>query len=345
MYLLPWLVLGLAVGLAAAQNGPEKLPPPPPVPGPAADGIVAKVNDQVISEREVQRIFHNQGIPPEREASARPKVIEFLIDKTLIDQYLAQMKIEPDKKDVDSRLEEIYALIKKDIDAKKENKKVEDILKEMMFTEAEFRTEVENELRWDRFVSQQASADKLQKFFESNRESFDGSQVRARHILLNPSSPDDKAVEAVIAKLKEYRKQVEEAANAAVAKLPANADEYTKKKTYNDTVDATFADLARKNSSCPSRMAGGDLDWFERANKMVEPFARAAFALQPYQMSDVVKSGFGYHLILVTDRRPGHEVKFEEVKPKVERIYGDRLHEAVLTAMRPRAKIDLTPAK
>jgi peptidyl-prolyl cis-trans isomerase C len=61
-------------------------------------------------------------------------------------------------------------------------------------------------------------------------------------------------------------------------------------------------------------------------------------------MSDVVKTQFGYHLILVTDRRAGHEVKFEDVKPLVKEVYSDRLREAVIAAMRPRAKIEITPA-
>ena len=50
---------------------------------------------------------------------------------------------------------------------------------------------------------------------------------------------------------------------------------------------------------------------------MVAPFSQAAFSLQPFQMSDVVKTQFGYHLILVTERKPGREVKFEDVKEMV----------------------------
>ena len=47
---------------------------------------------------------------------------------------------------------------------------------------------------------------------------------------------------------------------------------------------------------------------------MVEPFAKAAFALKPYEMTDVVATEFGYHLILVTARKQGTPKKFEEVK-------------------------------
>jgi peptidyl-prolyl cis-trans isomerase C len=77
---------------------------------------------------------------------------------------------------------------------------------------------------------------------------------------------------------------------------------------------------------------------------MVEPFARAAFALKPYEMSDVVATKFGYHLILVTDRRPGRDTKYEDVKEVVKEVYSDRLRENLAGQLRPNAKIVITPA-
>jgi peptidyl-prolyl cis-trans isomerase C len=338
-YLLPLLALALAGAPAAAQDAGALPPPPATPPAPAPGEPVAKVNGQVIPESAVQRCFRVKRVPPNREAEARPHIVEFLVDTALVDQYLAQLKVEADKKEVEARVEQIFAEIKK------ENKKVEDVLKDLGFTEAEFRAQVEADVRWERFVNDQAADEKLKKFFESNRETFDGTQVRARHVLLSPSTADAKATEAAVAKLRQIKKEVEEAGNSAVAKLPTNADAFTKKKTYNDAVDAAFADAARKNSACGSREAGGDVLWFSRVHDMVEPFSKAAFTLEPFQMSEPVKSPVGYHLILATDRRAGHEVKFEDVKSQVKEVYGERLHEAVLAAMRPRAKIEITAAK
>jgi peptidyl-prolyl cis-trans isomerase C len=280
-------------------------------------------------------------VPPAREAEARPALLEFLIDKALIDQYLDQLKVRVDPKDVDARVEAIRAELKKD------NKTLEDVLKKLTFTEAEFRAQVEGDLRWDKFTAEQSADEKLKKFFEANRETFDGTQVHARHILIAPTTADAKATEGAVAKLRQFKKQAEDAAAAAVAKLPPNADAFTKKTTYNEALEKEFADLARQHSGCPSKVAGGDVGEFARIHGMVEPFARAAFALEPYQLSDVVKTQFGYHLILAVDRKPGQEVKFEDanVKSLVKEVYGERLRDAVIAAMRPRAKIEMGPAK
>jgi parvulin-like peptidyl-prolyl isomerase len=78
---------------------------------------------------------------------------------------------------------------------------------------------------------------------------------------------------------------------------------------------------------------------------MVEPFAKAAFALKPYEMSAPVTTEFGYHLILCTEIRPGREVKFDDVRGFVYDVYGDRLREAVIAAYKPRSKIVINEAK
>ena len=77
---------------------------------------------------------------------------------------------------------------------------------------------------------------------------------------------------------------------------------------------------------------------------MVEPFAKAAFALKTYQMSDVVQTQFGYHLILVIDRKPGMEKKFEEIKGDVQDVFCDRLHDSLVATLKPKAKIEIMPA-
>ena len=130
-----------------------------------------------------------------------------------------------------------------------------------------------------------------------------------------------------------------------LAKLPANTDNLAKEKTRTRLLEDAFADVARKESACPSKAQGGDLGWFPRAGSMVEPFARAAFALKPGTMSDVINTQFGYHLILVTERKPGQPTKFDDVKDMVKEVTCDRMRDTLCTKLRPDAKVVITPAK
>ena len=102
------------------------------------------------------------------------------------------------------------------------------------------------------------------------------------------------------------------------AKLVPAADAEKKIKELKATIDATpeaeksakFAELAKANSDCPSGSKGGDLGFFTHG-QMVPEFDKAAFELPVGKVSDVVKTSFGYHLILVTDKKPAVEAKGE----------------------------------
>ena len=114
-------------------------------------------------------------------------------------------------------------------------------------------------------------------------------QIRASHILLNVAGKD----EAVV------RKQ----ADAILQQVKAGTD---------------FAALAKKLSEDPgTRDNGGDLDYFSRG-RMVPEFEAAAFALQPGQVSDVVRTQFGFHIIKLVDKRPAVTRTFEDVRPQIE---------------------------
>lgn len=139
-----------------------------------------------------------------------------------------------------------------------------------------------------------AEAD-LKTYYEQNTANLAGQeQRRASHILITAAKSSDDAQRA-----------------AAKAKADALLEQV--KKAPN-----TFADVARKNSQDPgSAAAGGDLDFFGRG-AMVKPFEEAVFKLKVGDISDVVESDFGYHIIKLTDIKSPKPKSFEEMRPELE---------------------------
>ncbi len=343
------LVLGSSLAATALAQQPGATPPagqpvpggvipsvtpPPAKPEVRPTGNAAMVNNQPIPEVAVYRALRQ--FPEQHKGMARKEILSHLIENALIDQYLTALKINVEEKDVNKLIGDL----KKELtDAKKDYAKE---LAAMMLTEAEFRAEVVAQMKWEAFVKRQGTDVALKQLFESSPDVFDGTMVRARHILMTPGNDEAKQKEAA-GKLRGIKQVIEQEAAKEVAKLPPTADALKKQQVKATKTEELFSAYAKQYSSCPSKKDGGDLQFFPRAGAMVEPFAKAAFALKPYEMSDVVSTEFGYHLILVTQRRQGAQKKFEEVKEDVRMLYAMRLREAVIAQMKPKAQITITP--
>lgn len=131
----------------------------------------------------------------------------------------------------------------------------------------------------------------IQRYYEDNQQQYSTpEQVRASHILFMTEGKDDaevkKRAEEVLAKVK--------APGADFAKL---ANQYTEEEA--------------------GKTKGGDLDYFGKG-QMVPEFDKVAFELQPGQISDLVKTQFGYHIIKVTDKKPATSKTLDEVKGQIE---------------------------
>ncbi|MEA2022012.1 MAG: peptidylprolyl isomerase [Candidatus Caldatribacteriota bacterium] len=123
--------------------------------------------------------------------------------------------------------------------------------------------------------------DELKEYFDKNEESFfEPEKVHARHILVET---EEEALD-IIQQLKE------------------------------GIVD--FAELAKEKSTGPSAESGGDLGFFTKG-QMVKEFEDVAFALQPGEISDAVKTQFGFHIIKCEEKKDEHQPTFEESKEQI----------------------------
>ncbi|HEY7059113.1 MAG TPA: peptidyl-prolyl cis-trans isomerase, partial [Vicinamibacterales bacterium] len=130
----------------------------------------------------------------------------------------------------------------------------------------------------------------IERYYNDNLQQYQTpEQVRASHILLKTEGKDDAAV----------KKQAEE----ILAKIKSGAD---------------FAELAKKYSEDEgSAKKGGDLDYFGKG-RMVPEFEQKAFSMQPGEVSDLVKSQYGYHIIKLVDKKPAETKPLAEVRSQIE---------------------------
>jgi len=135
----------------------------------------------------------------------------------------------------------------------------------------------------------------LKSYYEQNLQRLSSKEERrASHILITA------AKDAPEAQKKTARAKAEELLKLVKAK------------------PASFADVARKNSQDPdSAVKGGDLDFFGRG-AMVKAFEDAAFSLKKSDISDLVESEFGYHIIQLTDIKAAKAQSFESLRPTME---------------------------
>lgn len=101
-----------------------------------------------------------------------------------------------------------------------------------------------------------------------------------------------------------------------------------------------FEDVAKEKSIGPSAERGGDLGYFTR-DQMVAEFAEAAFNLQPGEMTEApVKTSFGWHVILVDDRRPGSPPSFEDTRDQLATEMSQEVVAELIQNLRDRAQIE-----
>ena len=173
-------------------------------------------------------------------------------------------------------------------------------------------------MQWDDYAKSKISDADVEKYYKANKDFFDHVMVRASHILLR--IPPN-ATEADKAKLKEQL-------NNLRAQIVANKMD--------------FAEAAKKYSQCPTAPGGGDVGYFPRKFMVDESFAQAAFSTPVNGVSDVVQSGYGFHLIKVTERKPGDPSDFSKIKDAVREVCTEEWRMSLLEQLRQAGKIDIT---
>ncbi len=314
--------------IASVQQGTAKKTAsqtPPPATKPAAtpaakpatpprDEVAAIVNGEKIMLSELLGRLDELGVAPERREAVAGNVLDGIVENLLVVQFLTAQRISYDVKAVDAQIVELRA------EYEKSGKKLSEALAQLGLNEQKLRAAAIAEAQWQSYLKKNVTDRQLAEYFAKYREFFDGAQVRASHILIEvPADADAKARADAKAKIERVKKEVASGGD--------------------------FATVAKKYSNCPSKEMGGDVDWFPRRDKMVDSFAKAAFALKQGETSGVVETEFGYHIIKCTGRKPGTRTKLEDPQLRAEVLesLGEQLKDELIAKQRKVAKIEIAP--
>src|SRR5262249_15465608 len=146
--------------------------------------VLVVVNGQRITESNLQHSFQTRRVPAEMQSEVRNRFIEELIDARLIGDFLAQRKIAADKKEVDEQVARIKEL------ARDRGSDPDRVMAELGYDDEALRAEFALPLSWKRYVDKTITTAKLKKYFETHHQEFDGTRVRAKHVLIKVAEGD-----------------------------------------------------------------------------------------------------------------------------------------------------------
>jgi len=263
----------------------------------------AIVNNIVISklvlDQNVNIVLRKKGLlksdlPPDQLKEITTHTLEELINRELLFQESQRLGIRIEPQIVNQQ----YDLMQKMYPDKKV---FAEKLSAVNLSEKEMKSEVERGLIIRRLIQEkvvsraQTPEEESLAFYEKNKGQFKQPEmVRAQHILFS-FSPGTSPVQ----------KQKTREAMEKIQKRIKRGE--------------SFSELAKKFSNDPNGKNGGELGYFDR-EKMVEPFSRAAFALGVNEVSNIVETEYGFHLIKVLDKKPERIPAFEEIKEDITQL-------------------------
>jgi peptidyl-prolyl cis-trans isomerase C len=305
----------------APEAAPPAAPPAKPVPA-VLPAVVARVNGVAIASAELEKAIRNleanvgNQIPAERRNEVYRGILDQLVEMRLLEQEAAARNIKATDAEVAQGIDEM----------KKQAPNAEAFAKALAsrkMTEADLRAEARQRLAVDKLLTAEVEpkaavtdAD-IADFYKKNPQFFmQPEAMRASHILLKADTPEAKT--AARAKAQDLLTQIKGGAD--------------------------FAALAKQHSNDGSAASGGDLGFFPRG-QMVKAFEDAAFALKPGEVSPIVESEFGYHIIKAAEHRDARTVPLAEVSDRIAQALRQQkqqqLAQEYVQSLKTRGKVEI----
>lgn len=289
----------------------------PAQPPAAAPNVAATVNGESITLADVDAVLKSTlpltPLTAAQKRQMRVEVLADMVDDLLLRQFLRKNGPKVDPAEIDAQLKAFDEKLKAD------GKTLADFYKETGQTESQVRESWTSSLQLTGYVKSNTTEEQLKAYFTANKDHFDRVEVKVRHVVLRAGKNATPAERATAKeKLEALRAEI------AAGKLG-------------------LADAAKKHSHCPSGPMGGDIGAIFRKGGIVdEVFAKAAFALKPGDLSGVIETDFGYHILQVTDRKPGTPATYDKAATDVLDTYTDDFRTELIAKLRKQGQIQIT---
>lgn len=280
----------------------------------AADTVAATVNGETIRLAEVDAVLKRLApatpLTNAQTKALRESVLDELVGEMLVRQYVNKNTKPADAKIIDEQMQVLAEA------QKARGRTLADYCRETGFSEAQLRASFDAESRWRTLVESRTTEAEYRKYFEANRDAFEGVTVRVSHILVRPGSEGE--------------------VNAAKESLRVLKADIEAKRI-------TFADAAKKHSLCASAKIGGELGLIRRKDGQIEePLAAAAFALPVNGISEPIRTAAGLHLVTINERKPGKAITFEKCSDAVKEAHAEEARQSLAALLRKEGQVRIT---
>jgi peptidyl-prolyl cis-trans isomerase C len=287
---------GQPAAAAATPAQPELPAPVKPMPAELPE-VLARVNGEAVTKAEFDRLVKNmemsagQPIPAERRDELLRKALDQLVTYTVLTQETKARNVAVADAEVEQNLQQMRQQFP-------DAKTFEQALSARGMTLERLRADARTDLAINKLMETEVAGEpeatdaQVREFYDKSPDKFKQDEaVRASHILIRVDPKADAAT----------RQKARTRAEGLAKDAKSGAD---------------FAKLAKENSADGSAAQGGDLNFMQRG-QTVAPFDQAIFSMQPGQISDVVETEFGYHVIKVTEKRAASTVPYEQVSARI----------------------------
>jgi len=301
--MLAWLALAslaLADATGVADRKIDETQPP-------GATVVVQIGEVPIFRTQLDAALRQAGFDrasgPEQQRLMQAEAVEQLVNEQLLRTEFERDKISVGEAEVTTVVDRLRSQLAS------HKSTLEAFLSQSGRDEKSLRKQIELEIGLDKLIAPRLTSDAIAAMYTKQHREYDGTQVRASHIVLRPDPGlGDDALPTMLRRAEAIRREILQGT-------------------------CSFADAAKKYSAGPSRRRGGDIGFFPRHGLMADAFGKEAFGTAKGSISKPFATPFGVHIVMVTAIQPG-TIGIDALRPQLKKILTQQIIREILSGGR-----------